>query len=329
MSKADVVTMGEALIDFLPSGAGPLAFSGSPGGAPANVAVGARRLGASSAFIGKVGDDAFGRHLKAVLESEGVVTDGMVIDSYVNTTLAFVSLDEHGERSFTFYRKPGADSQLRPDELDLGLIDSCRALVHGSISLIGPPSSEATRTAVSRATGKNAAIVFDPNIRLALWPEPALARRVIIENLPRADMVKLSDDELSFLTGKNGREGALALAGYMKPGAVLILTLGQYGAYTLCPWLEAFSPGFNVNAVDTTGAGDAFLAAAVFSLLKLSGKASLVETVMALDAEGWKGVLDFANAAGAVTVSRKGAIPALPSEEEVLDMISSGKRASS
>ncbi len=319
----DVLAVGELLIDFIAEGrasdvGGAASFVKNAGGAPANVAVGIRRLGLSSGFIGKVGDDPFGRFLAGVLGSEGVNIDGLVFDSEARTTLAFVSLGEGGERSFSFFRNPGADMMLRAEELDLKLISGCRALQHGSISLISEPSAEATRAAVRIASEAGAAICFDLNLRPALWEGLEDARKVIFASCRNADVIKASSEELMLLTGTEGEEdGVRVLRRHAKPEALIVVTGGSSGSSAFLGDLAVRVPGFSVGSVDTTGAGDGFQACLIACLIGLAKDAPLRGSLPRLTDSDIRFCLVRANAAGALCTTRKGAIPSLPSAAEL------------
>ena len=320
MDRYDIVCIGEMLVDFLSEGneGGSLRFVGNAGGAPANVAVGASRLGLRSAFIGKVGDDMFGAHLKGVLAREGVDAKGLVMDKSALTTLAFVSLDQSGDRSFAFYRNPGADAMLRKEELDLNVLCSCSALVHGSISLIAEPSRSATLYAIKAAKDAGAAICFDPNIRKALWPDMDAARRAIFGALPFSDLVKVSDEELMALTGAvSVQDGLAELRRASGSNPVVAVSMGARGSMVSVNGKTIASEGFNVDVTDTTGAGDAFMSALLFGVIRVSKELSLASAIRGCEPTSWKEILDFANAAGALCASRKGAIPALPRLDEI------------
>lgn len=325
MEGYDIVSIGEMLIDFLAEGiesGGSLRFAGNAGGAPANVAVGASRLGLRSAFLGKVGDDIFGTHLNGVLVREGVDAKGLVMDKSARTTLAFVSLDRSGDRSFAFYRNPGADAMLREDELDLNALCSCRALVHGSISLISEPSRSATLHAISAAKAAGAAICFDPNLRLALWPGIDDARRAIYGALPFSDLVKVSDEELMCLTGASSIDAGLSeLRRASGADPVIAVSMGARGSAVSAGGADIASKAFTVDVIDTTGAGDAFLSAMLYGIIRTAEATPLTSAMRSFSPSHWKEILDFSNAAGALCASRKGAIPALPRLDEITDFL--------
>ncbi|MFO7544568.1 MAG: PfkB family carbohydrate kinase [Trueperaceae bacterium] len=314
-----LVTLGEALIDFVPVKSGVALedaerFVRAAGGAPANVAVGASRLGVQAAFLGKVGDDPFGRHLVQVLERDGVDAGAVRLDHEARTALAFVSLSESGERDFVFYRNPSADMRYRPDEVDESVLAAADALHVGSISLIQDPARAATVHALDVARRNGAWVSYDPNLRLALWPSATEAKRGILSIWDRANVIKLSEDELAFLTG--GRDAAAARGLMHDELDLLVVTLGAAGVRYQCGarWggVGGEVQGFRVEAVDTTGAGDAFMAALLAGLL---GGASRRTT--ALERDELETLLRRANACGALTTTRRGAIPALPSAAEL------------
>lgn len=309
----NVTAIGELLIDFTPSGAdtsGVPLFSQNPGGAPANVLLMNARLGGRTAFIGKVGQDDFGRYLKNILTSNSIDATGIVMDPAVNTTLAFIQLSEQGDRSFSFYRNPGADMMLREDEVNTQLISDCEIFHFGSVSLTDEPSRSATLSAVNFAKKQGKIISFDPNYRPPLWKSRFLAKEEISHALSLADIIKVSEEEMAFLTGETDLKiGAETLAKY---GAVLILiSLGHKGAFYFTPNHHRIIPTYNVNTIDTTGAGDAFLGAIHY---RLRGKAGHIAT---MDQDEIENIVLFANAAGSLTTTRKGAIPAMPTLQEI------------
>lgn len=308
-----IVAVGELLVDFLGQPAGRAvaeahSFVPAPGGAPANVVVGAARLGASCAFLGKVGDDPFGERLARVLREEGVDVTGLRFDARARTALAFVAIGEGGEREFTFYRHPSADMLYRTDEVETSLVRAASVLHFGSISLISEPSRSATLFAVEEAKRAGAMVSFDPNLRLDLWPGEDEAREGIRLGLERAQVVKLSEQELAFLSGSVDPSAGRYLLG---PAVdLLVVTLGPGGAYFFTQGgIEGKVAGFSVEASDTTGAGDAFMASLLADLSRDSG--------LPASEEALRQALRRANASAAITVTRPGAIPALPSREEV------------
>ncbi|HHY47403.1 MAG TPA: carbohydrate kinase, partial [Firmicutes bacterium] len=270
----DVLTMGELLIDFVPLRSGvslgeATVFKKAPGGAPANVAVGVRRLGLSSGFMGKIGDDEFGKSLVDLLAKNGVDVSGVVFEAKARTALAFVSLGPGGEREFMFYRHPSADMLLEPSEVNLELISAAQIFHHGSISLINEPVRSATMVAIEAAKRAGVLVSYDPNLRLPLWPDERSAREGIISALPSADIVKASAEELEFLTGATQIPAGLEKLKALAPGAVaIVITRGARGCTLSTRRFTIEEAGFAVTPVDTTGAGDGFVAGLLAGLLR-------------------------------------------------------------
>ncbi|KAF8402294.1 hypothetical protein HHK36_013246 [Tetracentron sinense] len=313
-----IVSFGEMLIDFVPTVSGvSLAeapgFLKAPGGAPANVAIAVRRLGGRSAFVGKLGDDEFGHMLANILKDNGVIGDGILFDQGARTALAFVTLRSDGEREFMFYRNPSADMLLQPHELNLELIRKAKIFHYGSISLITEPCRSAHLRAMEVAKDAGVLLSYDPNLRLPLWPSPEEAQKQIMSIWDQAEVIKVSDVELEFLTGRDkvDDEGAMSL---WHPGLKLLLvTLGEKGCRYYTKHFHGEVEAFTVKTVDTTGAGDAFIGSL---LCKIVDNHSVFEDEVRL-----REVLKFANACGAITTTKKGAIPALPNESEVLKLL--------
>jgi fructokinase len=311
----DVACIGELLIDFtsLQAGASIVdtpGFEKHAGGGTANVAVGVSRLGGRAAFLGMVGDDEFGRFLARELETRGVELTGLRYTREAHTTLAFVALREDGEREFIFYRNPGADMLLTPDDVDTHLVEDSRILHHGSISLIAEPSRSATLHAVEVAKGHGRLVSYDPNLRLNLWPSADAAYAGIALGLPHADIVKVSEDELAFITGDTTLEGGMAaLAARGVPA--IVVTLGAQGCVYRWGELTGAVPARPRQAVDTTGAGDAFVAGLLYRLAR--------RTPVSLDLphEELEDILAFANAVAGRVVLQRGAIPAMPTLDEI------------
>ena len=310
---AEVVCLGEVLIDFVPTVTPTTlieapAFKKAPGGAPANVAVGLARLGIGSAFLGMTGDDPFGHFLEQTLREAGVDTRWLRFTADARTALAFVSLRADGEREFTFYRHPSADMLLRPEDVDAAAFTNAKVLHVGSISLIAEPSASATRVALARARAAGCLISCDPNLRLALWPDPEAARAGLLEAVAAADVVKISDDELNFLFGTD--DPAEARSHLLAPHhRLIVITYGARGCVWLTHSAEGRLPGFVVEAVEATGAGDGFTAGLLAGLLDRPD-APLHDA--RLDA-----ICRFACAVGAITTTVRGAIPALPDRATV------------
>jgi sugar/nucleoside kinase (ribokinase family) len=318
-----ILSIGEALIDFVSTQPGAIlreapGFEKSAGGAPANVAVGLARLGVSSGFIGRVGDDPFGHFLADTLTAEGVDVSQVGFDRRTRTGLAFVSLTKDGERDFLFYRHPSADMHLSPGHINPGYVKKAWAIVYGSIGLIGEPSRSGVLKALAIARDAGTLSVYDANLRLSLWGSRSEARYGLNLGLDRADIAKLSLDELEFLSGTRYlREGMdklwTAQQGRMR---LVIVTLGAQG----CAFRTATDfgqiPGHSVATVDTTGAGDGFLAGLLAELFRLS-KQNKLAVDLAFEPDQMDRALRFASAAGALTTTRRGAIPALPTRAQV------------
>ncbi|NLW11689.1 MAG: carbohydrate kinase [Clostridiaceae bacterium] len=312
----DVTAIGELLIDFTPAGQSaqnnPI-FEQNPGGAPANVLACLSKLGRKTAFIGKVGADQFGVALKQTLKQVGVATEGLIIGEDCHTTLAFVHLSESGDRSFSFYRDPGADLLLTPQEVNKQLIDDCRIFHFGSVSMTGEPSRSATLSAVKYAREQGHIISYDPNLRMRLWSSEAEAKEVILGAMPYADILKISEEELLFLTGEKDLQKGSGLLKDTYGLKLVLITLGPDGAFASSRSAQSQAPAYAVKTVDTTGAGDSFTGGFLYCLLQ-SGK-----TLESLTENDLKEFLAFGNAVGSLTTTSKGAIPALPTLDQVLE----------
>ena len=309
----DITTIGEILIDLTQSGRteqGIPKFDANPGGAPANLAVAAARLGARTAFIGRVGNDSFGDYLKRCLAENGVDVRGMSVDEKARTTLAVVALDERGERTFSFYRDPSADVNLSMDHVPMELLGGTKVLHFGSVSLTAEPARTATLEAAKTAKASGAYVSYDPNYRASLWPDEETAVRNMTEPLSMVDILKVSDEELPLLTGCTDPEkGSARLA--EKGVRLVLVTLGAHGAFYRFDGHTGHVPGVPCQVGDTNGSGDTFFGAALSQLVKLSSLDQL--TVPELER-----ILAFANKAASITTSRHGAIPAMPTLAEVL-----------
>ena len=298
-----VLSFGELLIDFVALEMGVTVgeasgFVKAPGGAPANVAAAVARLGYPSAFMGQVGDDPFGRHLAGVLAAESVDIAGISYSDEARTALAFVSNTADGDRSFMFYRHPSADMLMTPEDVNTALIDACDVFHYGSITFIREPAASALRLALEHASEAGKFISYDPNLRLPLWDSPEAAKAGMLSGLEAANLLKISEEELAFLTG--GDDVAPLWRDALE---VICVTYGPEGAIAhLKDGKRIDSGGYAVKAIDTTGAGDAFVAAMLIGIL--DNRADWREKLPA--------ILDFANAVGALTCAGKGAIPSLP-----------------
>lgn len=307
----DIVAIGEVLIDLTQKGVDELGipqFAANPGGAPANLAVAATRLGASTAFIGKVGDDGFGKYLRSVLDENKVDTTGMLVDSHEHTTLAVVSVDETGERSFSFYRDPSADVNLHAEEIPAELLKDTKVLHFGSVSLTAEPARTATLYAAKTARENGNLVSYDPNYRASLWSSEETAIREMKAALPLCDILKISDEELPLLTGTDDPvKGSAMLA---ENGIKLIfITLGANGAFFRLGEQTGTIPGIKVKVGDTNGAGDTFFGAALSKLVN--------EDLNTLTLDRLTEIANFANKAASITTSRRGAIPAMPTLAEM------------
>jgi fructokinase len=308
----DVIACGELLIDFVSTQSGVTlaeapAFKKAAGGAPANVAVGVARLGYRAGFLGQVGEDDFGHFLADTLSGAGVDVGGLRFSAEARTALAFVSLRADGERSFMFYRHPSADMLWRPEHVDPQYAAHTRIFHYGSISLISEPSRSATLAALDEARCGGALISYDPNLRLPLWPSAEAARAGMLAGWQHADVAKVSEEELAFLTGEADlAAGARAL--WHDRLRLLVVTCGACGCHYFTPEGAGEIAGFPVQAVDTTGAGDGFVAGLLAGLLDcgLQWNRAQLETA-----------LRFGNAVGALTTTERGAIPALPTRAAV------------
>lgn len=308
----DVCALGEILIDFTPCGtsaSGRRLFEQNPGGAPANVLAALNRLGAETAFIGKVGNDMHGLFLRETLDDAGIHTQGLVTDDSVFTTLAFVALNEKGERSFSFARKPGADTMLTKEELNYALLENCRIFHIGSLSLTDQPSRSATFAALEAAEEAGAIISYDPNYRAPLWRSREEAIEGMRSVLPFIDVMKLSDEETALLTDLAAPEEAAAKL--VSAGIPLVaVTLGSKGAYVCTAQGGTVVPGFTSNVLDTTGAGDSFWGGFLYKLKESGKQPSEVTLLEAIE------FARFGNAVASLCVEKRGAIPAMPSLEE-------------
>lgn len=307
-----ITAVGEILIDLTQTGVneqGIPQFSANPGGAPANLAVAAARLGAKSAYIGKVGNDSFGAFLRQTLVDNGVDVSGMVTDPREHTTLAVVAVDSAGERNFSFYREPSADVNLKAEEIPEEALKNTKYLHFGSVSLTADPARTATLYAARTAKQHGALISYDPNYRASLWSDEATAVQRMLEPLPLVDVLKVSDEELPLLTGTADLEKGSALLA-QKGIRLVLVTLGPNGAFYRLGESAGHVPGVKVKVGDTNGAGDTFFGATLAQLAMLPGLEAL--TLPQLEQ-----ILANANRAAAITTSRHGAIPAMPTRQEV------------
>ena len=313
----EIAALGESLIDFTPSGtseAGMRIFEQNPGGAPANALAVFAKFGEKVAFIGKVGNDMHGLFLKETMEKAGIDTKGMIISDKVFTTLAFVSLNEQGEREFSFARKPGADTCLMEQEVNVDIIKDSKILHIGSLSLTDEPCRSATFYALQQAKDAGKIISYDPNYRALLWESVESAIAGMRSPLDYVDVMKISDEETKLLTDIEDPEGA-AKALLAKGVSLVAVTLGKDGAYVCTKEGGAVVPGFESKVVDTTGAGDSFWGGFLYQLAK-SGKRPEEVTL-----EEAKTFARFGNAVASLCVEKRGGIPAMPTMEQVAERL--------
>lgn len=317
----DVVALGELLIDFASLGAdenGYPTMKANPGGAPGNFLAALNAYGAKTAFLGKVGDDAFGHKLVETMKQAGIETKGICIDPDVFTTLAFVTFDAHGDRSFSFARKPGADTQLKWEEVDLSLIDAAKVFHFGTLSLTDEPVRTTTQKCIAYAQEKGKLITFDPNLRLPLWKSAEEAKEQILWGLKQADVVKISDEEVEFLWDCSPEEGADRLLEEYGVSLAMV-TLGPKGCYLKNALGQVTIPSPKVNPIDTTGAGDIFGGSAVARLLELG------KMPVQLKEEDLSYIARYAATAASLSTEKSGGIPSIPEKQTVLQYLEENK----
>lgn len=319
MKQFDVTALGEILIDFTSAGlsaAGQVLYERNAGGAPANVAAAVARLGGKSAFIGKTGKDDFGTFLRGTLETFGIETRGMQTAKEQHTTLAFVTLAPGGERSFSFYRNPGADTQLSSDELDMSLLADTRFLHIGSLSLTHDSARAATIAAIKKVRESGGYVSYDPNWRAPLWDSRETGIRMMKSLFPYANMVKVSDEELKLLF--DTEDWSAGAAKILAEGAQLVLvTLGPKGVFYKTADAEGIVGVPKVTVVDTTGAGDSFVGGLLYRLSRSpAGTNPFSKSKDELEAD-----LCFANAVASLCVTKRGAIPAMPALSDVTEFL--------
>ena len=310
----DVVALGELLVDFTQNGLseqGNLLFEANPGGAPANVLAMLRKLGKRCAFVGKVGADSFGDMLARTVEEAGIAVRGLMRDKEIPTTLAVVHTFPNGDRDFSFYRKPGADIMLRPEELDEELLTGCRIFHFGTLSLTDEPCRAATEKAVKLAKEAGALISFDPNLRLPLWKTEDDAKAAIEWGLARCDVLKIADNELLFMTGESDFDtGAAILRGRFPNIRLFDVTAGAEGSYSYYGEERVFVPACKRGGViETTGAGDTFCASVLNFVLE--------HGLEGLSWDDLRAMLRFANTAAWFVTTKKGAIRSMPERATV------------
>ena len=316
----EVVALGEALIDFTPMGkteAGNPVFERNPGGAPANVLAQLARLGVGTAFIGKVGDDMFGRGLQETMQRVGINTERMIFSGEFNTTLAFVQLSEQGDRSFCFVRRFGADKMLTPEEVDFRVFDGAKAFHFGGVTLTEEPARTATLACAAEAGRRGLLVSYDPNYRPLLWHGDAAAE--LRKGLLYADILKVSDEECRMLSGKeNLAEGSAFLSReYDIP--LVFVTLGSKGSAFRFGDAYVEQPTFDVRTIDTTGAGDSFFGSMLYCILQSH------KNIHGLTVQEISGFMRFANAAGSLVTTRKGALLSMATLPEIQALMEQGR----
>ena len=321
MKKYDVTALGELLVDFTENGIseqGNPMLEANPGGAPCNVLSMLQNLGKRTAFIGKVGADAFGQMLMQAVKEQGIDTDNLVTDEVVPTTLAFVHTEEDGDRSFSFYRNPGADMMLRWDEVKQEILADTKIFHFGTLSMTDEQIENVTKKAVQKAKDKGAVISFDPNLRPPLWKNLEDAKRQMWYGISQCDILKISDDEIEFLTGTADIDKGVEQIMEQSHPTLICATMGKHGSKAYYNGKSIFcEPFLREDTIETTGAGDTFMACVLNAVLE-NGIDSLNDKDL-LD------MLEFANAASSNITTRKGALKVMPKKQEIIEVIETGK----
>ncbi len=309
----DVVALGELLIDFTEngtSGQGNPVYEANPGGAPCNVLSMLNRLGHQTAFLGKVGNDIFGRQLRSTVESAGINVEGLLTDEDVRTTLAFVETKPDGDRDFFFYRNPGADMMLREEEVRDDIIAAGKIFHFGTLSMTNEPVRSATKHAIAVAKENGALISFDPNIREPLWKDMEEAKEQTAYGLSVCDILKISDNEIQWFSGKEDYTEGIRMLQQTYQIPLILLSMGRDGSRAYYKNMIVEVPAFlQKNTIETTGAGDTFGACCLHYILQYG--------LMELTEQQLKDMLTFANAAASIITTRKGALRVMPSLEEI------------
>ena len=312
----EVVALGELLIDFTESGTseqGNSILEVNPGGAPCNVLAMLNNLGKKVGFIGKVGQDMFGRLLKSTLDDVGISSENLVMDENVRTTLAFVHTLQDGEREFSFYRNPGADMMLREEEINPEVIKNAKIFHFGTLSMTHDEVRQATKKAVACAKEAGVLISFDPNLREPLWESLELAKEQMEYGFQQCDILKISDNEIQFVTGEEDYDKGIWVLKQKYNIPLILLTMGKDGSRAYYRDMRVEKRGFHVNAIETTGAGDTFCGCSLGYLLEHDLK-NLTE-------EELEEMLVFANAGAALITLKKGAIRSMPTKKEIQEFI--------
>jgi len=318
----NVVALGELLIDFTNNGTsnqGNALFEANPGGAPCNVLSMLQRLGKKTAFIGKVGNDHLGKTLIEVVKEQGINTENLLVDSSIPTTLAFVHTKEGGDRSFSFYRKPGADMMLRKKDIQTSVLRNTQIFHFGTLSMTDKKVAGATKFAVSEAKKAGALISFDPNYRPLLWDNPEKAKKAMWFGISKCDILKISDDEIEFLTGESDIDKGIEVIRSKFSPKIVCATMGKEGSKAYYGEKSVFCKSYsNVKTIETTGAGDTFMACVLNEILEVGIDAFSEFTL--------KEMLKFANAAASIITTRKGALKVMPTRDEVISLIVSAQK---
>lgn len=317
MKAFDVVALGELLVDFTENGIsaqGNPMLEANPGGAPCNVLSMLQNLEKKTAFIGKVGADAFGQMLMQAVKNQGINTDNLVTDNTVHTTLAFVHTDKDGDRSFSFYRNPGADMMLRWNEIHEDVLADTKIFHFGTLSMTDEQIEKVTKKAVEKAKSEGALISFDPNLRPPLWKNLEDARRQMWYGISQCDILKISDDEIAFLTGTDDIDGGVEDILKQSQPKLVCATMGKNGSKAFYKGKGVFCEPFLRNdTIETTGAGDTFMACVLNAVLE--------KGLEALSEKDLFEMLRFANAAASLVTTRKGSLRVMPRGEEITALI--------
>jgi len=317
MKKFDVTALGELLVDFTENGIsaqGNTLLEANPGGAPCNVLAMLKNLGKKTAFIGKIGNDALGKMLKKTVEDQGICIDNLVEDEEIHTTLAFVHSDKDGDRSFSFYRNPGTDLMLQWEEINVDFLVNTKIFHFGTLSMTEEEIKNVTKKAVQKAKENGVLISFDPNFRPPLWKDMEDARQQMWYGIGQCDILKISDDEILFLTGTKDIDEGIARIREKSHAKLICATMGKNGSKVYYKGKTVFGrPFLRKDTIETTGAGDTFMACVLNTVLE-KGLEQLTQ-------ESLTEMLLFANAASSIITTRKGALKVMPQRQEILDCL--------
>lgn len=322
MKKYDVTALGELLIDMTDNGTSPQGntlFEANPGGAPCNVLALLAKLGHKTAFIGKVGDDLFGRRLRETLKELGIDPSNLCVDPECRTTLAFVETKEDGDRDFSFYRNPGADMQLKKSDVHKELLEETKIFHFGTLSMTHEEVREATRYAAEYAKAQGALLSFDPNIREPLWDSMETAREQVEYGLSICDILKISDNEITWFTGEEDYDAGVRKIKEKYPIPLILVSMGKAGSRAYYQDIAVERPAFlQARTIETTGAGDTFMGCVLHGVLGTG--------LENLNAEELGKILEYANAAASIVTTRKGALGVMPGEQEIRKVLSENRK---